>query len=138
MKRRTLVTISLVAMSAFGSCADDQPDVPREARGIVVDSQTQQPIPWVKVSLEIKKKGPTENTSFLGHTRKAHWHTHVAETNEDGTFVFDFKTYADGADKIYKELTMSKITFEKDRYETLIKQPGEDWSRAEMKLTPAK
>jgi hypothetical protein len=134
MKRVALLAVALVAASAFTSCTDDQADVPREVKGIVVDSQTQQPILGVKVSVEIKRKGPPENTSFLGHTRKALWHTHVEESNVDGGFVFDFKTYTDGADKIFRDLTMSKITFEKDRYETQVKLPGEVWSMTELKL----
>jgi hypothetical protein len=131
MKRAAIIVLLLAALTA--SCLERQTDIPTVVAGIVVDSQTRKTLAWVKVSVELKR----DAVSGYGHDVKEWTTVAVAETEEDGRFAIDLSRYRGGDGKGKQGRTLRKITFEKDRYETLVKQPGEDWSRTELKIVPA-
>jgi hypothetical protein len=116
------------------SCLETPGDIPREVKGVVVDRQTQRPIARVKVSVELKR----DAVSGYGHTVKE-WKTLVvSETEVDGRFAVDLAEHRNSSGKDKQGRTLRGITFEKDHYETVVKQSGEDWSRTELKLAPPK
>jgi hypothetical protein len=127
-------SIILLVAGLCVSCVDVAAELPRKVQGIVVDTATNKPVPWVKVSIELYRKG----VSGFGHTTKAWSVEVVADTGEDGQFNISLNEYRDSLGRNDQGLTVRKITFEKDRYETLVKRAGEDWSRTELKLAPAK
>jgi hypothetical protein len=116
------------------SCLLTQAEIPREVAGVIVDSQTRRPVAWVKVSVELKR----DAISGYGHTVKEWKTVVVAESEEDGRFAVDLGEYRDRDGKDKQGRTLRTITFEKDRYEPLVKQANDDLSRVELKPTPSK
>jgi hypothetical protein len=127
-------SIILLMAGLCVSCVDMAAELPRNVQGVVVDTATNKPVPWVKVSIELYRKG----VSGFGHTTKAWFVDVVAETKDDGQFDISLDEYRDSLGRNDQGLTARKITFEKDRYETVVKLAGEDWSRTQLKLAPAR
>jgi hypothetical protein len=128
---RTAITV-LMSVVLGSACSSRQADVPRSLSGTVVDGATKAPISSVKVTIEIKNKGGEGLGPDGAYTPKV-WGSESAETGPGGTFSFDLRTYTESPDRLHKYLTVSKISFDKDGYEPLVRLPIEDWSRTELK-----
>lgn len=131
MKARAILEWLFVVLSAT-SCAAQPPDVPMQIKGLVVTADDGKPLTQAKVSLDIRKKGDPNDKSVLGHTVKSRWATHVVETDENGTFIFDLRAYHD-VDKLHAHLTVASVLFEKDGYESQVKVAGEQWEHTALR-----
>lgn len=123
-----LLLLALFMM--VSACSLGQPDVPRTISGIILDKHTGKPLNGAKVSIEVKRKGRSGIGPEGLYSPKV-WGIYSQNTGdlvdpdgwdaarrEIGVFRFDLKQFHN-ADKLYSQLTVSKLIAEKSGYQSV-------------------